>query len=66
MIVIPREEGEGVMIGDDVIVTVVEIRGDMVRLAIEYPEDQTLQRGEFRPRSAPYYRDVQLEPSSRF
>jgi carbon storage regulator len=65
VIVIPREEGEGVMIGDDVIVTVVEIRGDRVRLAIEYPEDMTLQRGEARPRVRTY-QDVLLEPSSRF
>lgn len=66
MIVIPREEGEGVMIGEDVVVTVVEIRGDTVRLAIEYPEDQTLQRGESRPRARTYYRDVPLTRSSRF
>ena len=66
MIVIPREEGEGVMIGDDVVVTVVEIRGDTVRLAIEYPEDQTLQRGESRPRARTCYRDVPLTRSSRF
>ena len=65
MIVIPREEGEAVVIGDDVVVTVVEIRGDRVRLAIEYPDDMTLERGESRPRVRTY-RDVLLEPSSRF
>jgi carbon storage regulator len=65
VIVIPREEGEGVMIGDGVIVTVIEIREDKVRLAIEYPEDMTVQRGETRPR-ARTYQDVALAPSSRF
>lgn len=63
MIVIPREEGEAVMIGDNVIVRVVEIQGDKVTLAIDYPEDMTLERGESRPRTRTY-RELLLEPSS--
>jgi len=59
VIVIPREEGEGVVIGDDVVVTVVEIRGDRVRLAIEYPEDTPVERGEIRSRTR-QYRDILL------
>ena len=50
MIVIPREEGEAVLIGDDVIVTVLEIRGDEVRLAIEYPNGDPGERGDGRSR----------------
>ncbi|AMV37502.1 carbon storage regulator [Planctomyces sp. SH-PL62] len=63
MIIIPREEGEGVMIGDDIVVTVVEIRGDRVRLAIEYPEDTPIERGEVRSRIRTY-RDVALSSLS--
>lgn len=63
MIIIPREEGEGVMIGDDIVVTVVEIRGDRVRLAIEYPEDTPVERGEVRSRIR-MYRDVALSSLS--
>lgn len=46
MIVIPREEGEAVLIGGGVIVTVLEIRDDEVRLAIEYPNDESEEHEE--------------------
>jgi len=46
MIVIPRKLGESVVIGDNIIVTVVEIRGDKVRLGIEYPPKTTVHRQE--------------------
>ena len=38
MIVIPRKQGESVIIGDDIILTVIGVRGDEVRLAVEYPK----------------------------
>ncbi len=63
MIVIPREEGEGILIGDDIIVTVLEIQGDKVRLAIEYPEDTPVERGEGRSRRRTY-QDVELSSFS--
>lgn len=50
MIVIPREEGEAILIGDGVIVTVLEIRGDEVRLAIEYPDGEPAEQGDGRSR----------------
>jgi len=59
VIVIPREEGEAVLIGDDVIVTVLAIRGDEVRLAIEYPDDAPEERGEGRSRRR-IHRDVKI------
>ena len=34
------------MIGDDVVVTVLEIRGDQVRLGIEAPRDVQVHREE--------------------
>ena len=46
MIVIPRKLGESVVIGDNIIVTVVEIRGDKIRLEIEYPPEATVHRQE--------------------
>lgn len=59
MIVIPREEGEAVLIGGGVIVTVLEIRDDEVRLAIEYPDGPPEERGEGRsPRRI--HRNVKL------
>ena len=37
MIVIPRKKGESIVIGDDIILTVIEVRGDKVRLGVELP-----------------------------
>ncbi len=42
MIVIPRKKGESVVFGDDIILTVIEIRGDNVRLGIEHPMGVTV------------------------
>jgi carbon storage regulator len=38
VIVIAREKGESVVINDDIILTVIEVRGDKVRLGIEHPK----------------------------
>ena len=38
MIVIPRKNGESVVIGDDIILTVIEVRGEKVRLGVEHPK----------------------------
>ena len=46
MIVIRREKGESVVIGDDIILTVIEVRGDKVRLGIEHPKGITVHRRE--------------------
>ena len=46
MLVIPRKESEGIMIGDHIAVTVLEVRGDTVRLGIECPREVPFHRGE--------------------
>jgi len=46
VIVIPRKKGESVVINDDIILTVIEVRGDKVRLGIEHPKGVTVQRRE--------------------
>lgn len=46
MLVLSRQRDETVMIGDDVEVTVVEIRGDKVRLGITAPKDVAVHRRE--------------------
>jgi carbon storage regulator len=48
VLVLSRREGEKVMIGDDVVVTVVAVRGDTVRLGIEAPRDVPVNRPEAR------------------
>ncbi len=46
MIVLPRKLGESVVINDDITLTVIEIRGDKVRLGVQLPHDGTVCRGE--------------------
>jgi carbon storage regulator len=46
MLVLTRRAGESVMIGDDVIITVLEARGDIVRLGIEAPREVQVHREE--------------------
>jgi carbon storage regulator len=41
--VIPRTKGESVVIGDNVILTVIEVRGDKVRLGVEHSKGGTVQ-----------------------
>jgi len=46
MLVLSRHKNEKVMIGKDIVITVVEIRGDKVRLGIEAPSDVPVHRQE--------------------
>ena len=46
MLRITRRAGERIMLGDDVIVEVVEVRGGTVRLAIEAPRSLPVYREE--------------------
>ena len=46
MLVLSRRLGESVMIGDDITVTVLEVRGDIVRLGIDAPRDVKVHREE--------------------
>lgn len=48
MLVLTRKRDEKIMIGDDIVITVVEIRGDKVRLGIEAPVDIRVDREEVR------------------
>jgi carbon storage regulator len=46
MLVLSRQNDEVIMIGDDIKITVVEIRGDKVRLGFEAPPDVAVHRLE--------------------
>ena len=46
MLVIPRKRDECVIINDDIILTVIEVRDDKVRLGIEIPRGGTVHRRE--------------------
>jgi len=46
MLVLTRRSGESVMIGDDVVITVLETRGDVIRIGIQAPRDVQVHREE--------------------
>jgi len=46
MLVLSRREAQSIVIGSDVVVTVVSIRGDQVRIGIEAPRSVTIHRQE--------------------
>lgn len=46
MLVLSRHRDESILIGDDVVITIVDIRGDKVRLAFEAPNSVTVHRKE--------------------
>ncbi|WP_309723410.1 carbon storage regulator [Armatimonas sp.] len=44
MLVVARKSGQSILIGDDIEVVVIGIRGDQVRLAIKAPRSLIIQR----------------------
>ena len=46
MLVVSRRAGESVVIGDDVTVSVLEVRGDVVRIGIDAPRSIAVHRAE--------------------
>lgn len=46
MLVLSRRSNESIVIGGDVVVTILEIRGDQVRLGIDAPRSVTVHREE--------------------
>jgi carbon storage regulator len=46
MLVLSRQKDESIMIGDDVKITIVDVRGDKVRLGIEAPKNIPVHRKE--------------------
>jgi carbon storage regulator len=46
MLVLSRQKNESIMIGDDVEITIVDVRGDKVRLGITAPKSVSVHRRE--------------------
>jgi carbon storage regulator len=46
MLVLSRQKDESIMIGDDVEITIVDVRGDKVRLGIAAPREIAVHRRE--------------------
>ena len=46
MLVLTRRPDQSIMIGNDIVVTVLEVRGDQVRIGIRAPRDVDVHRDE--------------------
>jgi carbon storage regulator len=46
MLVLSRQKDESIMIGDNVEITIVDVRGDKVRLGINAPKEIAVHRKE--------------------
>lgn len=58
MLVLSRKKGESIVIDGHIIVTVVEVRGDKVRLGIQAPKEIPIHRSEI-------YEVIQIQKSSQ-
>lgn len=50
MLVLTRKLGETIVIGDDIVIKVVDIHGKQIRLGIEAPTEISIFRGEIYDR----------------
>ena len=63
MLVLSRQRDESIMIGDNIVVTIVDIRGDKVRLGITAPSEIPVHRQEvYEAIQRENLRAAQLEP----
>jgi len=46
MLILTRKPGEGILIGDDIRITIVEIKGGGIRIGIDAPADRKIYRQE--------------------
>ena len=46
MLVLSRQRDQSIIIGDNIVITVVDVRGDKVRLGIDAPKEISVHRRE--------------------
>ena len=46
MLVLTRKRGERILVGDDIVITILEIKGDAIRIGVDAPSGVSIQRHE--------------------
>ena len=64
MLVLTRRANESIMIGDDIVITVLDIKGDQVRIGIRAPRSVSVYREEVLAELAKANRDAASPASS--
>ncbi len=63
MLILTRKVGESVLIGDDISITVLSVRGNQVKLGVQAPKEVSVHREEIYQRIK-QMKDEQLDGSS--
>lgn len=50
MLRLGRKPGERIFIGDNVVVTIVQVRGDRVTVGIDAPKNVSIRRDDYEPK----------------
>ena len=65
MLVLSRKVDDTIIIGDNVKIKVVQIKGNRIRLGIEAPSDVKILRGELAPYDIASDRETDSEPANQ-
>ena len=63
MLILTRKVGESVLIGNDISITILSVRGNQVKLGVEAPKEVSVHREEIYQRIK-QIKDEQLDSSS--
>ncbi|HHF6794147.1 TPA: carbon storage regulator CsrA [Haemophilus influenzae] len=63
MLILTRKVGESILIGNDISITILSVRGNQVKLGVEAPKEVSVHREEIYQRIK-QMRDEQLDSSS--
>ena len=58
MLVLTRKPGEGIVIGDDIVIKIIEVKGGAIRIGIDAPRDRKIYRQEVYARISQQNREA--------